>query len=189
MSNNIAEGFERGTTAELLTFLYIARGSAGEVRSMLQFMDRLIADRGQSGTRQSGRDHSGRSQSGRSHSGRSHSDRGHSDRSTRPDADSSEGLEPSASAESDISNMKSQISDPFSKLAREIAQLKSLAESCSRQIRAWASSLQESDIKGQRHLTQSGRESYDAKRRAEAFWSHVDAVIQDRFPGAKDLPE
>ncbi len=35
VSNNIAEGFERGTTAELLTFLYIARGSAGEVRSML----------------------------------------------------------------------------------------------------------------------------------------------------------
>lgn len=35
VSNNIAEGFERGTTQELLTFLYIARGSAGEVRSML----------------------------------------------------------------------------------------------------------------------------------------------------------
>ncbi|MEJ2007423.1 MAG: four helix bundle protein [Acidobacteriota bacterium] len=31
VSNNIAEGFERGTTQELLTFLYIARGSAGEV--------------------------------------------------------------------------------------------------------------------------------------------------------------
>lgn len=31
VSNNIAEGFERGST---LTFLYIARGSAGEVRSM-----------------------------------------------------------------------------------------------------------------------------------------------------------
>jgi four helix bundle protein len=26
ISNNIAEGFERGTTQELLTFLYIARG-------------------------------------------------------------------------------------------------------------------------------------------------------------------
>lgn len=184
VSNNIAEGFERGTTAELLTFLYIARGSAGEVRSMLHFMDRLIAGRGHSGTRQSGG-----SQSGRGHSDRGHSGRGHSDRSTRPDADSSEGLEPSASAESDISNMKSQISDPFSKLTSEIAQLKSLAESCSRQIRAWAASLQDSDIKGQRHLTQSGRESYDAKRRAEAFWSHVDAVIQNRFPGAKDPPE
>jgi four helix bundle protein len=35
VSNNIAEGFERGTTNELLMFLYIARGSAGEVRSML----------------------------------------------------------------------------------------------------------------------------------------------------------
>ena len=35
VSNNIAEGFERGTTNELIQFLYIARGSAGEVRSML----------------------------------------------------------------------------------------------------------------------------------------------------------
>ncbi len=35
VSNNIAEGFERGTTNELLAFLYTARGSAGEVRSML----------------------------------------------------------------------------------------------------------------------------------------------------------
>jgi len=41
IGNNIAEGFERGTTQELLTFLYIARGSAGEVRSMLCLMDRI----------------------------------------------------------------------------------------------------------------------------------------------------
>jgi four helix bundle protein len=41
VSNNIAEGFERGTTQELLTFLYIARGSAGEVRSMLCLMETL----------------------------------------------------------------------------------------------------------------------------------------------------
>jgi four helix bundle protein len=40
VSNNIAEGFERGTTNELLAFLYIARGSAGEVRSMLCFFER-----------------------------------------------------------------------------------------------------------------------------------------------------
>ena len=39
ISNNIAEGFERGTTNELITFLYYARGSAGEVRSMLCVMD------------------------------------------------------------------------------------------------------------------------------------------------------
>jgi four helix bundle protein len=35
VSNNIAEGFERVTTNELLSFLAIARGSAGEVRSMM----------------------------------------------------------------------------------------------------------------------------------------------------------
>jgi four helix bundle protein len=40
VSNNIAEGFERGTTNELLAFLYIARGSAGEVRSMLCLLER-----------------------------------------------------------------------------------------------------------------------------------------------------
>ncbi len=43
ISNNIAEGFERGTTQESLTFLYIARGSAGEVRSMLCLIERLPA--------------------------------------------------------------------------------------------------------------------------------------------------
>src|SRR6516162_1660621 len=41
VSNNVAEGFERGTTPELLSFLYIARGSAGEVRSMLCLLERL----------------------------------------------------------------------------------------------------------------------------------------------------
>jgi len=33
--NNIAEGFERGSHKELVRFLYIAKGSSGEVRSML----------------------------------------------------------------------------------------------------------------------------------------------------------
>src|SRR2546422_2709236 len=40
ISDNIAEGFERGTTAELLAFIYISRGSAGETRSKLCFMER-----------------------------------------------------------------------------------------------------------------------------------------------------
>ncbi len=43
VSNNIAEGFERGTKQELLTFLYIARGSAGEVRSMLCLLGKIPA--------------------------------------------------------------------------------------------------------------------------------------------------
>src|SRR5580704_16911180 len=35
VSNNIAEGFERSTTSELQSFIAIARGSSGEVRSMM----------------------------------------------------------------------------------------------------------------------------------------------------------
>jgi len=40
ISSNIAEGFERGTREEFLTFLYIARGSSGELRSQLAFSAR-----------------------------------------------------------------------------------------------------------------------------------------------------
>ncbi len=40
ISNNIAEGFERGSTKELIAFLYISRGSAGESRSMLRVCER-----------------------------------------------------------------------------------------------------------------------------------------------------
>jgi four helix bundle protein len=34
--SNVAEGFERGTSAEFVQFLYIAKGSCGEVRAQLQ---------------------------------------------------------------------------------------------------------------------------------------------------------
>lgn len=81
ISNNIAEGFERGTTSELLNFIYISRGSAGESRSMFCLIGRL----------------------------------------------------------SEFADFKSEISD-----------LRSRAESISRQLRAWADSLQNTDIRGQR---------------------------------------
>jgi four helix bundle protein len=105
VSNNIAEGFERGSTKELLQFIYIARGSAGEARSMLGLVQR------------------------------------------RPWAKS---------------------------VCGEISNLKSVAANCSRQLRGWADSLQNSDITGQRHLDQIARERYEERRRAIAcqkrFW-------------------
>ncbi len=100
VSNNVAEGFERGTTPELIAFIYIARGSAGEVRSVLCVVEKIPA---------------------------------------------------------------------FSHLARSLPEVKSLAESVSRQLRAWADSLQNSAIGGQRYLTDKSREAFGRRQRAAAF--------------------
>ena len=46
ISNNIAEGFERKTNKEWIYFLYVAKGSCGEVRSMLYLAEdqKLISE-------------------------------------------------------------------------------------------------------------------------------------------------
>lgn len=113
VSNNIAEGFERGTTNELLAFLYIARGSAGEVRSMLTLLAR------------------------------------------RPW----------------ISNLKSEISN-----------LIPLAESCSRQLRAWADSLQNSDITGPRHLNDKTRADYTKRKARESGAVAFQSLLAQHLP-------
>jgi len=107
-----AEGFERGTTQELLTFIYIARGSAGEVRSMLCLLERL---------------------------------------------------------------------DRFQDLKSEISNLKSLALSVSRQLRGWAASLQNSEIKGQRYLTDDNRRTSQAAREREEFLDKLRKAQEERI--------
>jgi hypothetical protein len=57
----------------------------------------------------------------------------------------------------------------FNDLKSEISDLKSLAESASRQLRAWADSLQNSDIKGQRYLTDKTRRAAAASSEREKF--------------------
>jgi four helix bundle protein len=106
-NNNIAEGFERGTTQELLTFIYISRGSAGEVRSMLHLPDRLP----------------------------------------------------------EFLNLKSEISN-----------LKSRAESISRQLRAWADSLQNTEIRGTRYLTDKSRRSDKQRSEREEFLKELEQI-------------
>ena len=120
VSNNIAEGFERGTTNELLQFLYIARGSAGEVRSKL-----IVKQR----------------------------------RACGPDEKC------------------------------RLAKLIQLAESCSRQLRAWADSLQNSDIKGQRHLTDKTRQEGEQKKRAAAFQKELLSKLPPGHPLRKAAEE
>lgn len=41
ISSNIAEGFERGSKQEFIQFLYIARGSCGELRSQLHLAQNI----------------------------------------------------------------------------------------------------------------------------------------------------
>jgi four helix bundle protein len=107
VSNNIAEGFERGTTQETLTFLYISRGSAGETRSVLCLCERLPG---------------------------------------------------------------------FSDLRSEILDLKSRAVSISRQLRAWADSPQNSDIRGQRYLTNKTKNKTKEAREREEFLQELEQI-------------
>jgi four helix bundle protein len=107
ISNNIAEGFERGTTQETLTFIYISRGSAGETRSMYLFLQRTVG---------------------------------------------------------------------FEQIKRDLPDLIRRAESISRQLRAWADSLQNCDIRGQRYLTQSSREREQRHRERNEFVRELERI-------------
>ncbi len=66
--------------------------------------------------------------------------------------------------------------DRMQHLKSQISDLKSQAEGCSRQLRAWADSLQNSDIRGQRHLNERTRETSDRRQRVDAFMEKLEQI-------------
>jgi len=111
ISNNIAEGFERGTTQETLNFIYISRGSAGETRSMYEFLQQALG---------------------------------------------------------------------FEELRTELPDLIRRGESISRQLRAWADSLQNTEIRGQRYLTDKSRRLEQQRREREEFLAELEQIRNRR---------
>ena len=107
VSNNIAEGFERGTNQELLTFLYIARGSAGEVRPMLCLLEKMHA---------------------------------------------------------------------FLNLESEIRNLKSRVASISKQLGAWIQSILNSELKGQRFVTEKSKRLEVAAEDRSRFLEQLERI-------------
>jgi hypothetical protein len=74
-------------------------------------------------------------------------------------------------------------------LKSQISNLKSSAESCSRQLRGWADSLQNSEIKGQRHLNDRVRKEQDQKQRAAAFEKRLLANLPASHPARRAAEE
>ncbi|MGH9375395.1 MAG: hypothetical protein ACRD1J_04430 [Terriglobia bacterium] len=64
----------------------------------------------------------------------------------------------------------------FADLKSEISNLKAQAESISRQIRAWADKLQNTEIKGQRYLNEKDRQREKALRDRKEFLSELERV-------------
>jgi hypothetical protein len=64
----------------------------------------------------------------------------------------------------------------FVDLKSEISDLKSKAEGVSRQLRAWADSLQNSDIRGQRYLTDKSRRAETQRREREEFLKELEEI-------------
>lgn len=108
VSNNIAEGYERGTTNDLIHFLYIARGYCGETRSMTHFAVRLG------------------------------------------------GMDEEREA---------------------IEEVRARRENVSRQLFGWIDSLQNSDIKGVRHLNDQTRRDYALTAARKDFREKLEALM------------
>jgi hypothetical protein len=64
----------------------------------------------------------------------------------------------------------------FLDLKSEISDLKLRAESISRQLPGWCASLQNSDIRGQRYLTERGRRATKQAREREEFLKELEEI-------------
>lgn len=68
----------------------------------------------------------------------------------------------------------------FQNVRLEISNLKLSAEGISRQIRAWADSLQNSEVKGQRYLNEKGRRLLREKKEDEEFKMELKRIIDHK---------
>lgn len=66
----------------------------------------------------------------------------------------------------------------FRNVKSEISNLKLIAESCSRQLRGWADALQNSGIKGQRHLNEKTRQGEKNRQDREAFLKELARITE-----------
>lgn len=64
----------------------------------------------------------------------------------------------------------------FSNFKSEISDLRSKAESISRQLRAWADSLQNTEIRGTRYLTDKSRRIEQQRREREEFLKELEQI-------------
>jgi len=113
ISNNVAEGFERSTTAELLSFITISRGSAGEVRSMMA----VVKDR---------------------------------------------------------PKLKRYVS--------ALQKIRSLAESCARQLTGWAGAVDKLPFEGRRHLPEKERQASQIAQKARDFRTRFLKDLKPQHP-------
>jgi hypothetical protein len=71
----------------------------------------------------------------------------------------------------------------------EISNLKLIAESCSRQLRAWVDKLQNSEIKGQRHSNEQSRSQWVKNQKNKVDrdkWEEIQRAAIAKLP--KDTP-
>ena len=74
-------------------------------------------------------------------------------------------------------------------LKAQVNDLIACAMSCSRQLRGWADSLQNSEIQGQRHLNQRTRRDYEQKNRAAQFQKQLLRKLPPEHPLRRDARE